>query len=216
MKRYLRKLTPSPAMTIAVVALLAALSGSAVAASLVTSAQIKDGTIQTKDISKKAQAALKGNASVGGALSAQGGPGPAGPAGPAGPKGDKGDPGLNGTNGVDGAAGTAKAYALIFADGSVVPGRSKNVTAVNKVGLGDYCVTVAGANSQDEGAVAAPDWATDSTQAQAITHVEFRSSSNGCGAGNSGQFEFKTFVVTANGTNLVNTAANEPFFIVVP
>jgi hypothetical protein len=213
MKRYLRKLTPSPAMTIAVVALLAALSGSAVAASLVTSAQIKDGTIQTKDISKKAQAALKGKASVTGAQGAQGGPGPTGPAGP---KGDKGDPGLNGTNGVDGAAGTAKAYALIFADGSVVPGRSKNVTAVNKVGLGDYCVTVAGANSQDEGAVAAPDWATDSTQAQAITHVEFRSSSNGCGAGNSGQFEFKTFVVTANGTNLVNTAANEPFFIVVP
>jgi len=79
-------------MIVAVLALLLAMSGSAVAGSLITSKQIKNGTIQTKDISKKARTALTARAS---SL-----PGPQGPAGPVGPKGATGAPGQDGANGV--------------------------------------------------------------------------------------------------------------------
>jgi hypothetical protein len=62
--RVLGKL--SPAMVLAVLALVVALSGTATAAGLlVTSKQIKDGTIQTVDISKSAQAQLKSRGSTG-------------------------------------------------------------------------------------------------------------------------------------------------------
>jgi hypothetical protein len=55
--QFLRKL--SPAMVLAMLALVVALSGTATAAGLlVTSKQIKNGTIQTVDISKSAQAQL--------------------------------------------------------------------------------------------------------------------------------------------------------------
>ena len=81
-------------MVVAVIALVVAMSGSAVAASLITSKQIKDGTIQTKDLSKKARSALKGGAR-----------GPAGPEGVQGPQGSKGDPGTAGPAGTAGAPG---------------------------------------------------------------------------------------------------------------
>jgi hypothetical protein len=55
---FVRKL--SPAMVLAMLALAVALTGTATAAGvLVTSEQIKNGTIQTVDISKSAQAQLK-------------------------------------------------------------------------------------------------------------------------------------------------------------
>src|SRR3954451_8204349 len=107
----LRRLRPSGSMLVALLALVMATTGSAVAASLITSKQIKDGTIQTKDISKKAQKSLKGKTGPRGAT------GLTGPQGSKGDKGDKGDAGsngtngTNGTNGADGAPGSAKAYA---------------------------------------------------------------------------------------------------------
>jgi hypothetical protein len=73
-----------------VIAVVLAATGSAAAAALITSRQIKDGTIQVKDISKKARKALKGNR---GAQGLQGPQGPQGDAGAPGAKGDKGDPG---------------------------------------------------------------------------------------------------------------------------
>jgi len=51
---------PSLALVVAIVALTVAMSGTAIAASLITSAQIKDGTIQLKDLSKSAVAGLHG------------------------------------------------------------------------------------------------------------------------------------------------------------
>jgi hypothetical protein len=71
-----------PAVLIAIAALLAVgMGGSAVAASLITSKQIKDGTIKYKDINKNTRTKLKGST------------GPQGPQGPQGPKGDQGEPG---------------------------------------------------------------------------------------------------------------------------
>jgi hypothetical protein len=66
------------------------LSGGAVAASQITSSQIKNGTIKAADISKSAKRTLKGNRGPRGFTGAQGTqglPGPGGPAGPAGPTG---------------------------------------------------------------------------------------------------------------------------------
>ena len=55
--------------------------GTAVGAKLITSANIKDGSIELKDLSPKAQASLKGS---NGAAGANGAAGPAGAQGPAG------------------------------------------------------------------------------------------------------------------------------------
>jgi hypothetical protein len=95
MSRF-RRYRPSGSMLVALLALVMATTGSAVAASLITSAQIKNGTIQTTDISKKAQKALKGKrGAIGpqGAQGPQGAKGDTGAAGAAGAKGDKGDTG---------------------------------------------------------------------------------------------------------------------------
>jgi hypothetical protein len=94
MKR-LRRYRPTPALFVALLALALATTGSAVAASLITSKQIKDGTIQTKDISKKAVKSLSGKAGPAGATGATGA---AGAAGPQGAKGDKGDTGAKGAD----------------------------------------------------------------------------------------------------------------------
>lgn len=77
---YFRR--PSPGLLLGILALVVAMTGSAVAASLITSKQIKDGTIQTKDISKKARAQLKGNIGPRGAAGPAGAAGAQGPAGP--------------------------------------------------------------------------------------------------------------------------------------
>ena len=71
---------PSPAMIVALVALFAALSGTAVAAGtgLITGAQIKDHSIGLNDIAPQAVAKLRGHA---------GARGPVGPIGPTGAQG---------------------------------------------------------------------------------------------------------------------------------
>jgi hypothetical protein len=71
-----------PGVLIAAVAVaVVATSGSAVAASLISSKQIENGTIKLKDINKKARAKLEGDT------------GPQGLKGDQGPKGDPGEPG---------------------------------------------------------------------------------------------------------------------------
>jgi hypothetical protein len=94
---------PSPALIVALAALFAATSGTAVAAKLITGKQIannsiagadvKNGSLQSKDLSADARAALAG---------ATGPQGSQGPAGPAGPKGADGAPGPAGAPGVSG------------------------------------------------------------------------------------------------------------------
>jgi hypothetical protein len=105
----------TPGLILGGIAVVVATSGSAVAASLITSSQIKDGTIQNRDIRQgaialnrltpAAQAAIKragqpGKTGATGATGATGDQGPTGPtvqgspgSGVAGPRGDKGDKG---------------------------------------------------------------------------------------------------------------------------
>jgi len=122
---------PSPAMIVALVALLVATSGTAVAASKVlitSSSQIKNGAISSADLSKKARKSLAGKT------------GPAGPAGPAGAAGKDGANGTNGAAGRDGANGSAVAYARISPNGTVTDG--KGIDAANVVvgnAAGQFC-----------------------------------------------------------------------------
>ena len=87
---------PSPAMVVALVALFVALGGTGTAATLiVTSKQIKDGTIQLRDMSPQATRSLRGRQGPAGAE------GPPGPAGPQGPQGNQGPAGPTGHSATD-------------------------------------------------------------------------------------------------------------------
>jgi hypothetical protein len=88
-----KKIKTGLAVGATVVAVLAISTGGAVAGSLVTSADIKDGTVRVTDIRQAAvnQFSKPGPA---GAAGAQGVAGGVGPVGPQGPKGDKGGSGL--------------------------------------------------------------------------------------------------------------------------
>ena len=78
---------------IAAVVAMAVSSASATAAFVVTSKNIKNGTIQTVDLSAQARTALKGSAGVHGPAGPQGAEGPAGARGAAGPAGPAGSVG---------------------------------------------------------------------------------------------------------------------------
>ena len=94
---------PSVSLGVAIIALVVAMSGSALAGGLITSSQIKDGTIQVRDLSPQAiqlpprPAGPQGTGRPGRPTTATtattaspGPPGPQGPAGPAGPMGPAG------------------------------------------------------------------------------------------------------------------------------
>jgi hypothetical protein len=117
---------PTPATIIASVALLVALSGSAVAASFITGSQVKDGTLSGLDLRNGSVGSLDvANNSLTsldirnhtlqkidfapGVLQAgaNGAPGPAGPQGPQGPAGPAGPQGPAGPAGPQGAPGLA-------------------------------------------------------------------------------------------------------------
>ena len=79
----MRRLFPSPAMAVALIALGIALGGSAVAGTgLITGAQIKDHSIGLNDLSYTAVAHLRGQQGSQGLPGPAGLPGPQGPAGP--------------------------------------------------------------------------------------------------------------------------------------
>ena len=80
-----RRLRVSPAMIVAILALVAALAGTATAAVLITSKNIKNGTIRGKDIHRRTISA--GKMTKGALLTLKGNRGPVGPRGPAGARG---------------------------------------------------------------------------------------------------------------------------------
>jgi hypothetical protein len=124
-----RGLTMKTALIGAVVsAVVAAASGTA-ATIVVTSKNIKNGTIQTVDLSAKAKRALKGNRGprgvagppgAAGAAGAQGAPGPQGPQGLQGPKGDEGVPGEEGPRGPSDAFSTFRESGTSTTSGQLV------------------------------------------------------------------------------------------------
>jgi hypothetical protein len=109
------------ALIAAIVAAVVAAASGAAATLVVTSKNIKDGTIEAVDISAKAKRALKGNrgprgaAGPAGATGAQGSPGPQGPQGAQGAQGPKGD---QGAPGAQGPRGPSDAYSAFVETGT--------------------------------------------------------------------------------------------------
>jgi hypothetical protein len=141
MRRFSR--LPSPAMAVAFVALLAALSGTAVALpgkNTVDSGDIKKGAVKAADIGSNA---VRSKHVKDGSLLAKdfkAGQIPTGPQGPTGNTGPQGPQGPQGVQGQQGPAGTARAYGLINADATVNAQRSFKVGDIMKFGTGTYCV----------------------------------------------------------------------------
>ena len=96
-------------MAVALLALLLATAGSASAATtlLITSNQIKNGTIRTADLAKGARAALRGKT---GATGTTGQTGPQGPQGPKGDTGRQGEPGISAFAGAIPSGTTVRGY----------------------------------------------------------------------------------------------------------
>lgn len=114
----------------AAVALVVGATGGAVGAQLVTSAQIKNGTIQTVDL----------NPSVVRKLNEAGPRGPAGQAGSKGADGAAGTPGIQGIQGIQGPPGPAASDQL----GALAADASSAATTVANIGgtFGKFTATV--------------------------------------------------------------------------
>jgi hypothetical protein len=121
---------PSAAMAVALIALIAALSGTAVAlpgVNTVDSGDIKNGQVKRVDVATGAVTLDK--VSNGSLLAKDFAPGQL----PAGAKGDKGD---------TGAPGSALAFGRITSNGTVDAANSKNVAVAHIWPTGVYCLVV--------------------------------------------------------------------------
>ncbi len=185
---------------IALLALFLALGGTTYAASnalprnSVGSPQVINGSLQAKDISKKARKTLKGNRGLRGLTGAKG---------------------ATGLQGVQGVPGTARAYAVVAADGTVNTSLSKNVT-VNKNGAGTYCITLGGGIDPATTTLVASVIFTYSGDTNTTIQVDNPAITQ---AGNcaAGQYEVitRTLVSTAAASPVTATRTDEAFSMVV-
>lgn len=172
MKRRLFARKPSPAMVVALVALCSSLTGGAIAATLITGEDVKNGTIGTKDITNGGvtRKDLKKNAvntkkvANGTLLSTDFKAGQL-PAGPVGPQGPRGADGADGANGADGADGTGRAYAYVTPGTPPTITRGTGFTAVSHPGPGEkaYCLTAPGFDPATDVALTSVDFNATAT-----------------------------------------------------
>jgi Collagen triple helix repeat (20 copies) len=206
---------PSAGLVVASVALAAATTSSAVAAThylLTSTSQIKPGAISLGNLSRNARSALHGSTGPPGAA------GPQGPPGGQGPQGDPGPPGASGPPGPPGANGTARAYGWV-AGVALASTRHKNVVSVAHNVTGQYCVTLAaGIDPTTAGAVVTLDFADDRTTLAQQPVVEWNSTAPHCAAGTT--LEVDTYVETAvtdgSSYSMSLTPTDENFFFAVP
>jgi hypothetical protein len=115
--RRLRDRAANAPLAVAIIAMLLSLTGSAVAAKVITGKQIKDASITGKDVKDESLTAGDFRGSV------------QGPQGPRGPQGSRGP------QGPAGPAGSAVAYAHVTYPGAALTldrARSKNITAISE------------------------------------------------------------------------------------
>ncbi len=133
----MKQLTQTRYATVAsTAALVIALGGTSYAAVLVTGADIKNGTVQSKDVKDKT---LKLKDFGAGAKKGLKGEGRTGAAGPAGAKGDPGPAGAAGAQGIQGLTGPSNAKTVVPAAASVditdqVNGQDVTVAATGILG----------------------------------------------------------------------------------
>jgi hypothetical protein len=149
MRRVLRR-RPSPALVVAIIALVVASAGTATAASVLIkrSSQVARGAINSGDLANDRAVKLD-DLTPATRLALQNDAGPAGPQGergpqgPAGARGDRGPRGEDGPRGPAGENGSAIAYAYVTAAGEAPPVLRKGVTDValrtSDDGLSLYC-----------------------------------------------------------------------------
>lgn len=158
MRRRL-KVNASPSMIVACIAVVLAMTGSAIAAGLITGADIKDGSITRADLSGRTIRSLKGRRGprgrdgqdgfVGpegpqGSTGPQGPAGPQGPTGPQGPRGTTGDTGARGPQGPEGRQGRTGDTGATGAPGqAIVSTFSTGTTPVDTTG-GDGTLALSG------------------------------------------------------------------------
>jgi hypothetical protein len=155
--RYIQKLRISPAIVVAVVALMAALGGTAVARTLITgkdiandsitSRHVRNGSLQYDDLAPSMRKAMKEPAAQQGPRGPRGQRGPQGEQGPQGPAGQDGwscrdesgnvKPECTGSSTAQPAGNTL--LATVDADGKLDHGQI--VKAITHVGNGDYLVS---------------------------------------------------------------------------
>jgi hypothetical protein len=213
--RLLKGAKPSPAMVVACLALLVALTGTSVAAvsqlgrNTVGTPQLKNNAVNSKKVKNGSllRADFKRGQIPAGAR------GPAGPAGPAGAQGAQGAQGVQGVQGAQGVPGTARAYA--FVEGTtLVAGWNSGFTAVARPQVGVYCLTpAAGINPDAHPPVVAVDWG-GSTSGQ-LGSAMARTRHGGCGAG---LYEVRTYASTVVTNNVQDPAPSNSiaFTIIVP
>jgi len=169
MKGIIRRLRPSPAMVVACIALLFAMTGAGYAAGM-----LGPNTVGTKQLKKNAviSAKVKNRSLL--AVDFKAGQLP---------KGDKGDPGAPGAPGQQGApgpAGTAKAYAMIGPDGTIEASQTKGITQamVTHPSVGTYCFRNLGFTAKN--AVATGNNVNGANTTLATTFVWLGFAFNGC------------------------------------
>jgi hypothetical protein len=137
MKRNLLARRPSPAMVVAIVALVSSLTGGAVAATLIDGRDIKNGSITKKDLHKNSVNTKKVKNETLKAVDFAPGQLKAGVQGIQGLKGDKGEPGQDGTDGAPGTPAT-KLWAIVAVDNVAnLASLSRNSGAVSAVRTSD-------------------------------------------------------------------------------
>jgi Collagen triple helix repeat (20 copies) len=159
LRRLVRR--PSPALVVAIIALVVACAGTATAARvLITSSKkVARGAINTGDL-RNGRGVSLADLTPRTRFSLRGEPGPAGPEGPRGEQGSPGPRGVAGPPGANGADGSAVAFAHVNANGSLEGTQSKGVVSVamsqDFPGLGIYCFDLV---STPRNAVASVDYA---------------------------------------------------------
>jgi hypothetical protein len=135
--------TPSPAMIVACLALLLALTGTAVASTLITGASIKDNTVSSLDVTNGTLKSVDVKDNSLGSVDVQNGslraidfaPGQlsSGPAGPPGPPGAPGQQGQQGAPGLSGLELLPDLYISAFSRFSITVSNRGNATAGTSV-----------------------------------------------------------------------------------
>ena len=181
--------------TIALLALFLALGGTTYAASTsliaknsVGSLQVVNGSLQTKDLSKKTRAALKGNRGPRGLAGAQGAQGTQGP------KGDKGDTGSTGPQGIVsvksvigiiGSLAANSAWTFAGPTATLTVGANQAITGTGTASLGITAGT-AGVNTylcyQNAAGGAVTQFGANSTHYQTVTVTTNRTTFSSSGA----------------------------------
>jgi hypothetical protein len=129
--RRLVQYRPSPAMIVAIIALVVACAGTATAARVLIrgSGQVARGSINTGDLADRKGVSMA-DLTPRTRLQLTATPGPEGPPGQRGPQGPQGPRGAEGAPGAKGADGSAIAFAYVAPDGTLNESQSKGVNSV--------------------------------------------------------------------------------------